>query len=315
MAFLDGKAIVITGSGGGIGAAYARHAAREGARVVVNDVDAASAHAVVAAIRAEGGTASAYVASIASWDGAAGLIAHCVQKFGGIDGLVNNAALFRMALPEEEDEAGLRALIEVNVLGTMFCGIHASRHMLARGRGSIVNVTSGAQAGLGRQGAYGASKGAVASLTYTWAIDMGARGVRVNAVSPMARSRMADLAQQYLAEHGHAPWPEMAATPEDNTPVVIYLLSDRSAAVNGQVVRIDGKRLSLMTHPAVLHPPLQRALWGVQEVVDAFEQELASRQLPLGVVALDAQPRAYALDYDNAAGVVLSDDGLKGAGG
>ena len=302
MGYLDGKAIVITGSGGGIGAAYARHAAREGARVVVNDIDAASAHSVVAAIRAEGGTASAHVASVASWAGAAGLIADCVETYGGIDGLVNNAAVFHMALPEEEDEAGLRALIEVNLLGTMFCGIHASRHMLARGRGAIVNVTSGAQAGLGRQGAYGASKGAVASLTYSWAIDMGARGVRVNAVSPMARSRMADQAQQYLAEHGHAPWPAMAATPEDNTPVVVYLLSDRSAAVNGQVVRIDGKRLALMTHPAVLDPPLRRDAWTVQNVADAFEQQLVARQLPLGVVALEAQVRAYALDYDNTAG-------------
>lgn len=304
MGYLDGKAIVITGSGGGIGAAYALHAAREGACVVVNDLDAASAHAVVAAIRAEGGTASAHVASIASWDGAAGLIAHCVKSYGGIDGLVNNAAVFHMALPEEEDEAGLRALIEVNVLGTMFCGIHASRHMLARGRGAIVNVTSGAQAGLARQGAYGTSKGAVASLTYTWAIDMGARGVRVNAVSPMARSRMADQAQQYLADHGHTPWPAIAATPEDNTPVVIYLLSDRSAAVNGQVVRIDGQRLALMTHPAVLDPPLRRDTWTVQDVADAFEQQLAARQLPLGVVALDAQVRAYALGYD----IVPSDD-------
>jgi NAD(P)-dependent dehydrogenase (short-subunit alcohol dehydrogenase family) len=302
MGFLDGKAVVITGSGGGIGEAYAHHAALEGARVIVNDVDAASAHRVAAAIRAEGGTASAHVASVASWDGAAGLIAHCVQTYGCIDGLVNNAAVFHMALPEEEEEAAVRALIEVNVLGTMYCGIHASRHMLARGRGSIVNITSGAQAGLGRQGSYGASKGAVASLTYTWAIDMGARGVRVNAVSPMARSRMADQAQQYLVAHGQAPWPQMTITPEDNTPVLVYLLSDRSAAINGQVVRIDGQRLALMTHPAVLHPPLRRELWTVQDVADAFANELAALQLPLGVVALDAQPRAYVLDYDNAAG-------------
>ena len=136
MGFLDRKAVVITGSGGGIGEAYARHAAREGARVVVNDVEAASAHRVAAAIRADGGTASAHAASVASWDGAAGLIAHCVQTYGGIDGLVNNAAVFHMALPEEEDEAAVRVLIVVNVLGTMYCGIHASRHMPARGRGS-----------------------------------------------------------------------------------------------------------------------------------------------------------------------------------
>ena len=86
--------------------------------------------------------------------------------------------------------------------------------------------------------------------------------------------------------------------------MLVYLLSDRSAAINGQVVRIDGQRLALMTHPAVLHPPLRRESWTVQDVADAFEQELASRQQPLGVVALEAQARTYALDYDNAAGVV-----------
>src|SRR6201999_2391548 len=117
-------------------------------------------------------------------------------------------------------------------------------------------------------GGYGASKGGVASLTYTWAVELADRGIRVNAVSPMAgNTGMADDTAAYwagrgidraaLAKHGLAVMPPA----ESNAPVVDFLLSDRAAGINGQVVRIVGTQLSLMTHPAVLYPPRVRDAW------------------------------------------------------
>lgn len=170
----------------------------------------------------------------------------------------------------------LRRIIEVNLLGTAFCGVHAIRRMLDQGHGSIVNTVSGAMTGLPFMSAYGASKGGVAVLTYAWASDLAGSGVRVNAVSPMAHTRMTETdppegfegdwqAEQLAVQH---------LTPEQNAPVVIFLLSDQSAGVHGQVVRIQGQALSLMRKPEIVRPILHREAWTVEAVADAFEHEL-----------------------------------------
>jgi NAD(P)-dependent dehydrogenase (short-subunit alcohol dehydrogenase family) len=288
---LAGKAIVVTGAGRGIGAAYARAAAVAGAAVVVNDVDAECAERVTAEVRAAGGDAVASGADITEWASAESLIGSCEEAFGAIDGLVNNAGLFRMARVDEQQEDDLRRLVEVNVLGTAFCGVHAARRMLARGRGSIVNVTSGAQAGIAAMGAYGATKGAVASLTYGWAVDLAGTGVRVNAVSPMARSRMVDTTARYLQSKQLPMYPGELPPPEANAPVVVYLLSDAAAGVHGQIVRIEGRQLSLMAHPAVLVPVLEADEWTVDRVADAFDRDLGQRQCPVGLTGVTAQPQ------------------------
>lgn len=276
---LTGKAVVITGAGRGLGAAYAALAAREGAAVVVNDVDAEQAREVVAGIEAAGGRAVADASDIATWDGAGALVAHCVDAFGAIDGLVNNAGIFRLASPFDQDPDDFRAVIEVNLLGTAYCGLHAIRAMK---HGSIVNVTSGAHAGSADMGAYGASKGGVASLTYSWAVDLAGSGIRVNAVSPNAQTRMAEAFEKHLGERAQRQ--NIGKPAEQNAPAVVYLLSDLSAAVHGQVVRIDGTELSLIRHPAVLGDGLRDPQWTVEAVAAAFESGgLASGLQPLGL--------------------------------
>ena len=278
---LAGRAVLVTGAGRGLGRSYARLAAAHGAAVVVNDIAADAATQVADGIVADGGRAVADGSDIASWDGAGALVARCLERFGAIDGLVNNAGIFRIASITEQEPGDLRAVLEVNVLGTAYCGLHALRAMLARGRGSVVNVTSGAQSGTAALGAYGASKGAVASLTYCWAAEVAGTGVRVNAVSPNAYTRMAEDFERYLG--GRAQGQNVGKPPEGNAPAVVYLLSDASAAVNGQVVRVDGDELSLMSHPAVLEPRLVRPQWTVEGVAEAFASELAPRSEALGV--------------------------------
>ena len=296
MGVLEGKAVVITGAGRGIGAAYARASAAEGASVIVNDVDLDMAESVAAEIVAAGHRATPDGSDITSWDQAAALIDHCVDELGAIDGIVNNAGLFTIGAPEEYTEQDWRSVMEANVLGTAFCGTHAIRRMLAQGHGSIVNVTSGSSLGVPLQTVYGASKGAVTSMTYDWAYDLADRGLRVNAISPMAYTRMNDTLQAYFVRKGMKPWPSLTVAPEQNAALATFLLSDDATGVNGQIIRIENDRLSVMSHPAVIHPALSKPTWTHQDIREAFAETLFDRQFPLGVVATTGE----VVDYPSA---------------
>ncbi|WP_181008290.1 SDR family NAD(P)-dependent oxidoreductase [Sphingomonas montanisoli] len=281
---LDGKAIVVTGAGRGIGAAYAKALGTAGARIVVNDIDAESAESVADEIRAAGGDAIAEPSDIVRSEKAAALIDRCIAAFGAIDGLVNNAAIMLPARLEQDSLEKLRAMIDVNIVGTFNCARAAIEPMLAAGKGAIINVTSGAQTGQTYLGGYGATKGAVASFTYAWASELRDRGIRVNAISPMAATDMSGVMGTHLRDQGiaRATGPAMP-TPETNAPVMVYLLSDRAAGITGQVVRIDGTRLSLMSHPAIRAPIIERDVWTADAVADAFDATLAANQLPTDV--------------------------------
>jgi NAD(P)-dependent dehydrogenase (short-subunit alcohol dehydrogenase family) len=274
LADLAGLSVVITGAGGGIGAAYARTAAQAGAKVVVNDVNREGAETVVSEIRAAGGVAVAEIQDIRDPAAAEALIQRCISEFGAITGLVNNAALFVDTPFERESVDNLRRLLEVNVVGLFNCARAAVGPMLGQGKGSIVNVTSGAQTGQPGLSVYGATKGAVASFTYAWAGELKGRGVRVNAISPMASSPMSNFNPD-LPPH------------EANAPPVLYLLSDRSKDVTGQVVRIVGNKLSLMGHPANRAPILEREVWTLDTVAEAFDQTLGTLQVPTNVATYD----------------------------
>jgi len=300
---LVGKAVVVTGSGQGIGAAYAKHAASEGAKVVVNDIDGKLAEQTAAAIRAAGGTAVARVADVTSWNDAEALVQFCVKEYGSLDGWVNNAALFYLALPDEETEARMRKSIEVNVIGVINCGLAALRQMYKQKSGSLVNVTSGAQCGMSGGGIYGASKGAVASVTYAWAIDSAVHGVRVNAISPFGSTRMIDAASDFVKAHREKDsnggnMMHFEIPPETNAPIMTYLLSDWAAGVNGQVVRVQNTTIGLMAHPAAWHPHHTADKWTTESVRDIFDKDFSKRLLPLGVSAIEGRIVDYTVPYE-----------------
>lgn len=237
---LAGKRIVVTGAGAGLGRAYSVYVAANGARVVVNDLDRGAAAAVADEIVAGGGIALPIAGSVAEWTTARQVVEGCVDSFGGIDGLVNNAGVHRVEQPWLAGEETIRSIVSVNLIGAAFVGVHAMKHMVEQRQGSIVNITSSAQLGLTQLGVYGATKGAVASLTYSWAIDLRDRGVRVNAYSPVAETAMTVGSPIPLTG---------IPTPEENAPIVGYLLSDLSADVTGQVIQRRGDKLVVMTHP------------------------------------------------------------------
>lgn len=289
---LSGKAVVITGAGSGIGAAYAEHAAELGAAVVVNDVNADAAEARAAAIRAAGGKARACAGDVSRWDFAAELIDTCIEAFGTLTGLVNNAGILRPATLEEVTETDLRRMWEVNVLSTAACAQAAVARMRKQGKGgSIVNVASGSQAGDIGLGGYGATKAAVASLTYSWAMELRGSGIRMNAMSPLADTAMAAQNAHLMALQAKNRDVHYAAMPpaRSNAPVMAYLLSDASEGVNGQLVRIAGRQLSFVTHPLIAAPVLEDD-WTYEKVADAFAGRLIAQQQKLGL--------AYATDAD-----------------
>ena len=281
MELLKGKAIVITGAGRGLGEAYAKHAASEGAMVVVNDIDRESAAGVVEAIRQKAGKAVTCYESVTTWDGAAAIIRTCLDQFGRFDGLVNNAGIMPTADPWTHQEDELRKVVDINLVGALYCGTHAMKHMIAQRSGVIVNVTSGAQMGRALMGAYGATRAGTAALTYGWAIDCQPHGVRVNAIWPTARTEISAAYRNtaHAKARGHIGF----MTADENAPLMTYLLSDLSSHMTGQVVMMRGGRLGIVAPPRITEHVLSReGGWTVDGIAEAFTSKLNAGLQPLG---------------------------------
>ena len=281
---LSGKAVVVTGAGRGLGAAVAKAVAAAGAAVVINDVDAAPANDCATALRAAGGRAVVHVADIAVWSQAEGLIERCLDEYGKIDGLVNNAGVHLPKHSWEMDEASVRKTLDINVLGTLACSGRALKSMREQGFGSIVNTTSGSQMGHEYRPDYSASKGAVSSFTFTAAVEMRGTGVRVNAVSPNAETRLLDEMDKFMQTRGGWQRPSLPP-PETNVGMHLYLLSDLSRHVSGQIIglRPEGD-LYIASHPAILLPAAKArgGVWTAKAIGEAIDQGLVASLQPLG---------------------------------
>ncbi len=273
MSVLDGKSVIVTGSGRGLGRAYATAMAKEGARLVINDIDVAEAEKTAADIKALGGTAVANTDDVASWDGARHLVEQCVKDFGGIDVLVNNAGVLYAVPFTEATEEQINVTLAVNLKGTLNVARHAVDHMVPRRSGCIINVSSGSQSGLLLRAVYGASKGGVSSFTYNLAMELAPYNIRVNAISPLAHTRMWDA-------------PEARRFPADKVaPVVVFLASDDASYVTGQVVRLEGDTLGLFSHPEPVHPVILKSGWTLEDLRKYFRGTLGRRLQPVGLRA------------------------------
>ena len=295
---LAGKGVLVTGAGRGIGAAIARSAAESGAAVAVNDIDPVAAAAVVDGIVRSGGRAVAVPGDIGGWDGAGAVVSAAVDALGAVDGLVNNAGMFAMAMPQDQEHCSagatenkqpdqFRLLLEVNVLGAAYSGIHVLRHMIQRGSGSIVNVTSSSMAGLPGMSAYGASKGAVASLTLCWAVDLVGTGIPVNGLSPIAQTRMQDVRMDFeglAGAHRERAAQQRTVSPEFNAAPAVYLLSDASAALHGQIVQVyRPDRIGLLSHAGTAGPTVPIRTGSIDDVESAFTATLNDWIQPAGL--------------------------------
>ena len=261
MRVVDGRVVIVTGAGGGIGRAHALAFAAEGALVVVNDIGVgldgspasggSAAQDVVDEITAAGGQAVANGSNIADWDQAAGLIATAVETFGGLDVLVNNAGIVRDRMMANTSEEEFDAVIAVHLKGHFATMRHAAsywRGLFKEGKAPkdidarIINTSSGAglQGSVG-QGNYSAAKAGVAALTLVGAAEMGRYGVTVNAIAPSARTRMTETVFAEMMATQDQDFDAMA--PENVSPLVVWLGSVESRDVTGKVFEVEGGKV------------------------------------------------------------------------
>ncbi|GAB2829228.1 SDR family oxidoreductase [Streptomyces daliensis] len=257
----EGRVVVVTGAGRGLGRAHALAFARAGARVVVNDLgvgldgsaeaDDAPAALVADEIRALGGEAAVSTDDIATGEGAAHLVRTALDRFGRLDTLVNNAGFLRDRMLVNLDEDDWDAVIRVHLKGHFLPMKHAAAHWRTEAKAGrvpearVVNTSSGAGlAGSVGQGNYSAAKAGIAALTLVAAEEFAPYGVQVNALAPAARTRMTE---RTFAEDMAAPDDGFDAMAPDNvSPLVVYLGSAASHGITGRVFEAEAGRVTLM---------------------------------------------------------------------
>lgn len=252
MGRLDGRVAIVTGAGSGLGRAHALALAAEGATVIVNNRISVrpgppSAELVAEEITARGGHALVDTATVADWTAMGALVQRAVDECGGLDIVVNNAGVLVWEPIADIDEAAYDELMAINVKGTFALTHHACAHWRAAARrgqrvsGRIINIVSGIGLfGFARGGLYGASKGAVLSLTNVTAMEMRRLGVTANAIWPEAR---AGTSKGIFPDPPEDPDAFDGYLPENVSPLVVYLASEDAAWLTGQVIYIQGNRV------------------------------------------------------------------------
>jgi len=283
MGLLDGKVAVVTGGGTGIGRAVSIELARNGAKVVVNDygvsVDgrdpsSAPANEVVGTIRAAGGRAVASPESVATMAGGRSVIDLALKEFGDLHILVCCAGILRERMIFNMTEEEWDAVIAVHLKGHFTVMQPATRHMREKKAGSIITFTSTAGLeGSPGQPNYSAAKEGIVGLTRSTALAMARYGVRCNAISPTADTRMT---QRLPGERrGLA----TATPPEAIGPVAAFLGSDRAAHITGQVVGVRGAEVTVYSHPAPLRTTTSAEAWTPERLADAWDRNLGQDRL------------------------------------
>ena len=294
----DGRVVIVTGAGRGLGRAHALELAAQGARVVVNDLGceldgsgsgSGPAGEVVAEIRGAGGEAVANGDDVADFDGAARMVASALDAFGRLDVVVNNAGFVRDRMFANAAEDEWDAVVRVHLKGHFAVARHAAAHWRDQAKAGeavdarIINTSSGAGIlGSVGQAAYSAAKAGIATLTLVQAAELGRYGVTANALCPAARTRMTEgVFTEMMAAVEDGAFDAMA--PENVSPLVAWLASAQSAHVTGRVFEVEGGQVGIAT--GYQHGPTadKGARWEAEELGPVIDDLLAQAPAPAPV--------------------------------
>ena len=284
MGICDQRVVIVTGAGGGLGAAHARVLASEGAAVLVNDINTEAARAVVDEITAAGGLAVVNESDITNYESSGQAVAQAIETFGDLTGVVNNAGNNRDRMFASLSEADWDQVMSVHLKGHFCIASHAVqywRHQSKLGNavsGRLINTTSGAglQGSIG-QSNYAAAKAGIAALTLNQAAELGRYGITANAICPVARTGMT-TAVPAMAERMAAPddgsFDHFA--PENVSSVVTWLCSEQSAHVSGQIIEAEGGRIAIADGWRSTEGVDKGSRWAPADVGTALEAAMAS---------------------------------------
>ena len=280
---LKNKVAIVTGGGRGIGRGHSLHLAKSGAAILVNDIDSEEAEKVVKEILNEGGVAKISSQDISSREGCSLLIDECIKEFGNIDILVNNAGVLKDKTLLKMTDEDFDSVWNIHVKGTFWSSQLVALKMKESGKGgSIINTTSGAHFGNFGQTNYSAAKGAIASMTYTWAIELAKYGIRVNAIGPTGSTRMSATFASSKNTNQNIPYID----PTSNGPLVAYLSSDLAKKISGQIFGCGGERLALMVQPHYGKTLKKDEGWSIRDIDEVMEKEFIQEFKNLGMLAM-----------------------------
>lgn len=296
---LDGKVVIVTGAGAGIGEGIAKLAASRGASVIVNDIAGPAegsgdrpAHRVVEEIKAAGGKAAANFDSVATWATAHAIVQSAIDNFGRLDGVVNNAGLVRDKIFHRMSEEEWNSVLAVNLSGPFFVSRAAAPLFKEQQSGAFVHMSStSGLIGNFAQVNYGAAKIGVTGLSKCIALDMSRFNVRSNAIAPFAFTQMTDTIPSDSDENIRRREILKMMTPEKIAPFTVALLSDAAADVTGQVFAVRKNELVLFNQPRPLRTAQSAEGWTpescVETAIPAFRPSLYKLDRSSDVFAWD----------------------------
>ena len=292
---LSNKVALVTGSGRGLGLAYAQELARSGAAVVVNDVDADVAQAAVTSITDLGGRAVAEVAAVRTSEAAQALVDRALGEFGKLDVLVNNAGILRDSTLWKMTDEQFDTVISTHLRGTFTCTRAAAVHMRERGEGGRIICIGSPTGQVGNFGQtnYAAAKAGIVGMVRTWAMELARANITVNAVVPVAATGMTETVpflKPYVdALDAGEPLPPYArrelgfGSPQDAAGLIAFLASDAAAGITGQAIGIGGDRLALWSHPSeVIVEFADGAGWSADAIAGTWPERFAAQQQSVG---------------------------------
>ena len=305
---LDGRVAVVTGSGRGLGRAYATALAAAGAAVVVNDLDETAAHETVEVITAHGGRAIAEIAAVGDSSAAQALVDRAVSEFGRLDVMVTNAGVLRDKVLWKMTDEDFDLVIATHLRGTFTCARAAAVQMREQGEGGRIIVVGSPAGQFGNFGQtnYAAAKAGIVSFARTWSLELARSRVTVNAIVPTAWTQMTATIPIYapLVERVDAGEPlprevrraHALGMPEDCAPLIVFLASEAGAGVTGQAIGIGGDRLALFSHPSEAVTAYQDGGWTADRIAvqwaATFAASLQSSGVSLPPLHLDGSSAA-----------------------